>query len=175
MARVWNTGRVFSRTLTRISFNYLIKLQKFFRGSVMLGLNIFSRVFETDINLVGMAAINATGRSPFVDIAVVSAMPKPTMSEGQLHFFPLLGKMSCREIKEELGRCGYVLANPYNLIGFVISNPDFVEIYPVATMWDVNEKFYNIQFRNSSGLRHVCVVEHSDYWGGDYWFASVCK
>lgn len=141
----------------------------------MLGLNIFSCAFETDINLVGIAAISATGRSPFVDIGVVATMPKQTVSEGQLYFFPLVGKMSCQEIKAELGRRGFVFANPYTLIGFVISNPAFVQTYPVATMWNVNEKFYNIQFRNSSGLRHVCVLEHSAYWGGDYWFAGVPK
>ena len=58
-----------------------------FREGVEASSGIIVRNFTVDLSLVGMDAINATGRVFYGDKSIVAAMPRATATAGEIHFF----------------------------------------------------------------------------------------
>lgn len=138
--------------------------------------NILVRDFTVDLNLVGMAAINATGRVKYVNDRVVANMPRATVSEGKLHFFQTGRYTTVAQVEAEYSKRGLVAVDPHTLCAFNAANPEFADERPNGTQWkDANGDFRYATFSRWNGERSVDVLRSDRGWNDGWWFAGVGK
>lgn len=129
--------------------------------------------FVVDPALVGMAAIDATGRVKNVDERVVEAMPRATVATGQIHFFNVGWELAAGELPSVAARLGLHLVDPHTLAAFNAANPGFAYTRPNTTEWvnEAGEPCY-ATFTRWLDNRTVYVGQikvRGDHW----WFAGV--
>lgn len=132
--------------------------------------------FAVDLTLVGMAAINATGRTKYVNDHVVETMPRATVPNGKLHFFQTGRYTPAAEVEAEYSKRGLVAVDPHTLAAFNAANPEFADERPNSTQWkDADGGFCYAGFSRWLGGRRVHVDRGDDDWSGFWWFAGVGK
>ena len=147
-----------------------------FREQVELRSGIIVRDFTVDLTLVGMAAIEATGRAKYVNADVVASMPGATAPEGKLHFFQTGRYTPVAEVKAEYSKRGLVAVDPHILCAFNAANPEFTDERRNGTQWkDAKGDFCCAAFRRCGDGRFVSVDRSDDGWSVGWWFAGVGK
>ena len=139
--------------------------------------NIVTRDYTCDPALIGMDAINATGRSKYVTNSVVEAMPRATFESGQSHFFRVGKTMKVRQPAIEAAKRGLRLVDPHTLAAFNAANPEFADTHPNATEWDgKNGNACCAAFgRWSDDERSVLVFQNDDDCRDGWWFAGFSE
>lgn len=159
---------------------------KIFRERVESRSGIIVRDFVADLSLVGMVAIDATGRRKFVDDCVVMAMPRAVVPGGKICFFGSGSKAttSFDEVEAGYSKRGLVAVDPHTLTAFNAANPGFADTYPNSTLWrNADDYPCSMSFGSGSmglrgsGGRYVKVGMRNDnsYWTSGNWFAGVSK
>lgn len=147
-----------------------------FRERVEAQSGIITRDFTVDLSLVGMDAINATGRKFYGSKDVANSMPRATVANGMLHFFQTGRYTPVGELPQEANKRGLILVDPHSLSGFVSANQDFVDTHPVGTQWlDANGNVCYASFNRWNGERFAYVNQSDDDWLDYWWFAGVGK
>lgn len=147
-----------------------------FRDRVEARSGIIIREFTVCFRLVGMAAIEATGRAKYVHANVVASMPGPTAPEGKLHFFQTGRYTPAAEVEAEYSKRGLVAVDPHTLCAFNAANPEFANERPNVTQWkDAKGDFCYASFFGWDGGRVVYVDLSDDGWYDYWWFAGVGK
>ena len=137
---------------------------------------IIVRDFTVCFRLVGMAAIEATGRAKYVHANVVASMPGPTAPEGKLHFFQTGRYTPAAEVEAEYSKRGLVAVDPHTLAAFNAANPEFADERPNVTQWkDADGGFCYATFGGWRGMRRVGVGHSDGGWFDCWWFAGVGK
>lgn len=147
-----------------------------FREGVEASSGIIVRNFTVDLSLVGMDAINATGRVFYGHKNVVAKMSRATLPEGKLHFFQAGRYMQAHEVEAEYSKRGLVPIDPHTLCAFNGANPEFADTHPNGTQWkDVDRHLGYTHFCRSSGERYVIVHWDGNIWYDYWWFAGIRK
>jgi hypothetical protein len=147
-----------------------------FRERVEARSGVIVRDFSVDLSLVGMDAVNATGRAFYGDKNVVANMPRATLPEGKLQFFQTGRYTPVGEVDAEYAKRGLRPVDPHTLCAFNAANPEFADTHPNGTQWkDIKGNFCCACFDRSSGERGVFVLQFDVVWGDDWWFAGVGK
>lgn len=144
-----------------------------FRDAVEAQAKIITREFAVDLNLVGMAAIDATGRTKYVDKKVVAAMPRATAESGVIYFFPTGRYVPVGEVDAEYEKYGLVAVDPHSLSAFNAANPEFADNHPNATQWRDVDGFCGATFDGWDGERYVDVYRRDRAWYDTWWLAGV--
>lgn len=149
---------------------------KIFRDRVEARSGIIVRHFVVDLSLVGMAAIEATGRAKYVNADMVASMPGATAPEGKLHFFQPGYYTTAEKVEAEYSKRSLVAVDPTTLCAFNAANPEFADTYPNGTRWkNADRDFCCVCFYRRDGERRVAVYPFGPAWFGDYWLAGVGK
>ena len=121
--------------------------------------------------------INATGRNKYTDGQVVRHMPRGTGEDTDIHFIPLGRLTSNDDVEKKLNSLGLRLADPESLAKVNEDDPSFADAHPNFTIWkDADGNWCFATFRRWGVERGVDVYRSDDGdWGGDWWFAGVCK
>jgi hypothetical protein len=90
---------------------------------VRMQLGIISLGVDVDPNLIGMAALDATGRNKYVDQQVVAVMPRATPGRGfsVIHFFQAKRIVPVGEVDAEYVKQWLVAVDPHTLAGGMAS------------------------------------------------------
>jgi hypothetical protein len=143
---------------------------------VRMQLGIISLGVDVDPNLIGMAALDATGRNKYVDQQVVAVMPRATPGRGfsVIHFFQAKRIVPVGEVDAEYVKQWLVAVDPHTLAAFNAKHPEFADTYRNCTQWqDANGNFCCALFGRWLGGRSVNVRRVDGGWSGDWWFAGV--
>lgn len=147
-----------------------------FRERVEARSGIIVRDFVVDLNLVGMVAINATGRAKYLNNRVVAKMPRATVPNGKLHFFQIGRYTPAGEVEAEYSKRGLVAVDPHTLAAFNAANPEFADECPNGTQWkDTDGDFCYATFDRWLDKRDVYVDQNDNDWSDGWWFAGVSK
>ena len=127
-------------------------------------------------------ALQATGRTLYVNDEVVAAMPKgKTVGTDVIFFKPdpdvyKNGVISDDDLEKEYEKRGLVPVDPYSLSAVNEADPVFADDHPNGTHWkDATGKWCYAAFRRWYDGRLV-GVNRGDYdWSDCWWFAGVRK
>lgn len=138
--------------------------------------DVITRDFTCDPALIGMDAINATGRNKYVTDSVVKVMPHATAGSGQIHFFKVGAILEVRQPMQEAFRRGLRLVDPHTLAAFNAANPEFADTHPNGTEWeDDNGSACCAAFDRCGGERSVGVGKNVSGWDDLWWYAGVSE
>lgn len=145
-----------------------------FRDAVEARAKIITREFVVNLNLVGMAAIDATGRTKYVTDSVVAAMPRATAESGVIYFFPTGRYVPVSEVDAEYEKYGLVAVDPHSLSAFNTANPAFADTHPNGTQWiNADGEVCYATFLRYRDERSVDVGRDDDDWRDNWWLAGV--
>lgn len=147
-----------------------------FRERVEAVSNMIIRHVTVDLGLTGQQALKATGRVRYTTDSVVSAMPRPTVTEASVYFFNIGRDVSCADLYKEYELRGLEPVDPFTLAAVNKADPAFADSHPNATQWtDVNDKFCYEAFTRWGDERGVRVYQFVGDWLGEWWFGGVRK
>lgn len=146
----------------------------FFREGGEAPPSVIVRGFSVDLTLIGMDAVNATGRVFYGDKSIVAAMPRATATAGEIHFFKPRRFNPTEKFDDEHSKRGLVPADPHTLAGFVSANQEFVDDHPLGTKWlDENGNVCFVTFDDWGGRRRVLFGQGDFDSHPDWWLAGV--
>lgn len=145
------------------------------RARVEMRTGILTRDVLIDLSLVGMQAINATGRKQYANKAVVATMPHAQNTQAKIHFFNGGRYLPVGEVQAEVEKRGFKsLVDPHTLAAFNTANPEFADTHPNCTQWvGVDGKFCYEAVDRWNDERDVSVSRHDVAWDGSWWFAAL--
>lgn len=156
--------------------NFAAQQFALFRERVEARSGIIIRDFTVDLSLIGMAAIEATGRAKYVNDYVVETMPCATLPEGKLYFFQTGRYTPVAEVEAEYSKRGLVAVDPHTLAAFNAANPEFADERPNGTQWkDADGDFCYATFHGWSDGRYANVDQGDGDWDDGWWLAGVGK
>jgi hypothetical protein len=126
-----------------------------------------------DLDLIGMAMINATGRKTHMNNDIVATMPRARVKRATLNFFQTGRRTPVGELDAEAEKRGLILADPHTLTSFNAEHPEFADTFPNGTQWRVGSgDFCYVAFYISEDERRVNVFRRNDDWTGREWIAG---
>ncbi len=136
---------------------------------------MFSRRVSVDLVRSPAEVLDATGRTQYIDKAVVAAMPWGQVEE-ELFFFKFGRYVTDAELDKEYELRGLKPVSPYSLAKVNEDDPAFADTHPNGTHWkDTEGRWCFATFGRCSGGRGVDVRRFDRGWGDGWWFAGVRK
>lgn len=120
----------------------------------------------------------ATGRTLYVDDAVVDAMPQgdTSMTEAEIIFFKIGRYVNDDDLEKEYKLRGLVPADPVSQAAVNEADPAFADEHPNGTHWkDSSGKWCFATFNRWHVERCVNVDRRDSGWDDGWWFAGVRK
>lgn len=121
-----------------------------------------------------MEAIKATKRSEYLKDEVVYEMPRGTLEEVEVCFFPLKKFTSAVDVQKMLEDCG-LEPDPYALAAVNEEDPYFADSHPNGIQWYSNSYYYYLAFGGWNNRHSVYCHYDEGGWSGDWWFGGVRK
>lgn len=138
-------------------------------------------VAKVDRSRTPQEALDATGRTQYVDRGVAKAMPRGTGEGAKTEFFELDlsrrgGWISDSDLDKEYALRGLVPEDPYSLAAQNEADPAFADEHPNATHWkDANGSWCYAAFFLWRDERYVRVHRCDSDWLDRWWFAGRRK
>ena len=139
--------------------------------------NMITRTVYVDRTRSPQEALNATGRTQYVNYNVVQTMPKGKGEKTEVVFLKPGRQMTDDELEQWFDERGYKLADPYSLARVNEDDPSFADSHPNATHWkDSDGRWcYTAFYRWRGSERAVDVDRNARDWGVGWWFGGVRK
>jgi hypothetical protein len=120
-------------------------------------------------------AIDATGRTQYVDEKSVASMPMEGLEKGEMTFFKLGRNVSDMDLAKEYEARG-LKPDPYAQAAVNEADPAFADDHFNGTHWKRADGGYNfLTFYRWSDQRVVGCDRRGDEWLDDWWFGGVRK
>ncbi len=139
--------------------------------------NLFSRTVTVDHTRSPQAALDATGRTQYIDKKVVNAMPRGEGVEVEVVFFKVGHYISDDNLEKAFDQRGLNPVDPYTLAAVNEADATFADEHPNGTHWkDADGNWCFATFSRWYGERNVGVFrDYGRDWSDSWWFAGVRK
>lgn len=138
--------------------------------------NLIVRLVKVDRTRSAKEALQATGRTLYLNDDVVANAPKGTGEEVELILFHLGRSVSDNDLEKEYELRGAVPADLHSIAALNESDPAFADERPYGTHWkDKNGNWCFATFDRWHGDRDVLVSRDGVGWRVNWWFAGVRK
>lgn len=117
-------------------------------------------------------ALEATGRTLYVDQSAVDAIPPGEGEKVKICFFPLKRRVSDEELAKELAK-RRLKPDPRAQAAYNEAHPEFADKHPNGVSWQVDGVWYFVTFYRWGGRRKVDCNQYYHDWNDYWWFAGV--